>query len=108
METICHLAREKIEEDNPDIWSYIWGSNIFTVKQAYNSMIGYQEVHPHFAWIWKSSCQPKHEFFFWLLIHDRLNTRNLLKRKNMVLPSYDCVFNQCAQQEEDVTHLFWN
>jgi hypothetical protein len=58
-------------------------------------------VHPHFVWIWKSSFQPKHKFFFWLLIHDRINTRNLLKRKNMILPSYDCVFNQCCQQEEE-------
>jgi hypothetical protein len=108
MENFCQYAREKISENEIDKWSYIWGSNVFTVKQAYNAMIGYQEVQPHFVWIWKSSCQPKHKFFFWLLIHDRLNTRNLLKRKNMVLPSYDCVFNQCSHQEEDITHLFWN
>uniref|UniRef100_A0A0A8ZD98 Reverse transcriptase zinc-binding domain-containing protein n=1 Tax=Arundo donax TaxID=35708 RepID=A0A0A8ZD98_ARUDO len=35
--------------------------------------------------MWKSCAQGKHKFFFWLLLKDRLNTRNLLKRKNRVL-----------------------
>jgi hypothetical protein len=108
MEMICQSAREKISDDDSDKWSYIWGSNILSVKRAYNSLIGYQEVQLHFGWIWKSSCQPKHKFFFWLLLHDRLNTRNLLKRKNMTLSSYYCVQNHCHQQEEDMIHLFWN
>jgi hypothetical protein len=106
MESFCQLAREKIRENDSYKWSYIRGTNIFSVKQAYNSMIGYQEVEPRFGWIWKSSCQPKHKFFFWLLIHDILNTRNLLKRKNMSLPSYDCVLHHCSQQEETLIHLF--
>jgi hypothetical protein len=108
MEMICQTAREKISNDESDKWSYIWGSNTFSVHRAYNCLIGYQEAQPHFGWIWKSSCQPKHKFFFWLLLHDRLNTRNLLRRKNMTLPSYYCVQNLCHQQEEDITHLFWN
>jgi hypothetical protein len=106
MESICQTAREKLNDEDSDKWSYIWGTN-FSVKKAYNSLIGYQEVQPHFGWIWNSSCQSKHKFFFWLLLHDRLNTRNLLKRKKMILPSYDCVQINCHQQEEDITHLFW-
>jgi hypothetical protein len=62
MEMICQSAREKISDDDSDKWSYIWGSNILSVKRAYNSLIGYQEVQLHFGWIWKSSCQPKHKF----------------------------------------------
>jgi hypothetical protein len=43
--------------------------------------------------------------FFWLLLHDRLNTRELLRRKNMDLQDYSCVL--CTRNiEEDVLHLF--
>src|SRR4051812_11613899 len=91
------------ESDN---WSYIWGSNIFSVQKAYYSLSGYQSVQPHFSWLWKSSCQQKHKFFFWLLLLDRINTRNLLKRKLFTLASYECVFHGCTS-EETILHLFW-
>ena len=88
-----------------DIWQYIWGSNTFTSKQAYTHLMGSIEVHPIFGWIWRSSCQPKHKVFFWLVILDRVSTRNLLRRKHMVLPSYSCVL--CDDGiEESVDHLF--
>jgi hypothetical protein len=43
--------------------------------------------------------------FFWLLLHNRLNTRAMLRRKNMELDSYTCG-NCILQKEETVTHLF--
>lgn len=68
-------------------------------------MSGTAAVHPCYSWLWKSNVQPKHKVFFWLLIKDRLSTRGLLKRKNMELPSYDCVL--CASNtEETLEHLF--
>ena len=58
-----------------------------------------------FKWIWNSACQNKHKVFFWLLLHDRLSTRELLKKRNMALPSYFCVcFNLSV--EESLAHLF--
>ena len=76
------------------------------MKKAYCSLAGYQPVQPHLSWLWKSSCQQKHKFFFWLLLLDRLNTRNLLKRKCFSLASYDCVFQGCNSEETSL-HLFW-
>ena len=38
-------------------------------------------------WIWKSCVLPKHKFFFWLLLQDRLNTRDPLARKNFTVSS---------------------
>jgi hypothetical protein len=56
--------------------------------------------------MWVSKAQHKHKFFFWLFLRDRINTRNLLHRKHMFLPSYSCVL--CVQHvEEDVKHLFF-
>jgi hypothetical protein len=47
----------------------------------------------------------KNKVLFWLLLKDRLSTRNILKRKNRALPSYDCVLCQ-LQLEETLEHLF--
>lgn len=69
-------------------------------------MIGIRIIPPHFQWVWKSSCQPKHKVFFWMLLLDRVNTRNLLRRKTFYLESYNCALKSC-QQEETVFHLFW-
>lgn len=68
--------------------------------------MGVKVVPPQFQWIWNSSCQPKHKVLFWMLLHDRVNTRNLLRRKSFFLESYNCALMNC-QQEETVFRLFW-
>jgi predicted nucleic acid-binding Zn ribbon protein len=48
----------------------------------------------------------KHKVFYWLLIKNRLNTRSLIRRKNMNLYSYVCEL--CIHQfEEKLRHLFF-
>lgn len=61
-----------------DTWSYIGGNSNFSIVKAYNVLIGSGPTPPHFKWVCGSSCQSKHKVFFWLLLQDRLNTRNLL------------------------------
>jgi len=82
-----------------DLWSFIWGSIQFASNRAYSHMSGVRQVHLVYSWIWKSSCQPKPKVFFWLLLKDRLNTRELLKRKNMALEDYNCVLYHHAPVE---------
>jgi hypothetical protein len=72
----------------------------------YNVMIA-RHTPEIFSWIWKPACQVKHKFFFWMVLLDRLNRRNLLARKNFNLPSYSCATLQCSQ-EETLIHLFWD
>jgi hypothetical protein len=91
--------------DDPDKWLYIWNSSNFSVKKAYKQFKGQQTLHPAFSWLWKCSCQPKHKVFFWLLMMDRLSTRKLLKRKNMLLQDYSCILCN-ANVEESLFHLF--
>ena len=68
-------------------------------------MAGHSEIDSAFSWLWKSYYQPKHKVFFWLLIKDRLSTRNLLTRRNMELESYNCQLC-CLAVEESSDHLF--
>lgn len=89
-----------------DIWSYIWGTTCFSSKKAYSCLRGTFHASPLFKWLWQSRAQNKHKFFFWLLLKDRLNTRNMLRRRNMHLEEYCCVL--CVSNaEEDILHLFF-
>ncbi|WVZ97553.1 hypothetical protein U9M48_043079 [Paspalum notatum var. saurae] len=92
-------------QDDSDTWTYIWGNTQYSTKKAYVHLSGYRSVHPAFKWLWDSSCQNKHKVFFWLLLVDRLSTREILRRKSMHLPSYNCVLCHFGI-EESLTHLF--
>jgi hypothetical protein len=103
---LAQLLDELPDSDQSDAWTYSWGSPLFAPTKAYKHLIGTRQVHISFTWLWKCSTQKKHKAFFWLLLNDRLSTRNLLKRKNRVLPSYDCVLCHFLV-EETLDHLFW-
>jgi hypothetical protein len=92
-------------DKSADKWSYIWNSSKFLVKRAYKHLKGHSILHPVYKWLWNSSCENKHKVFFWLLINDRLSTRELLKRKNMELQDFSCVLCLGAV-EESLVHLF--
>ena len=88
-----------------DTWTYIWGSPIFSCSKAYKQLTGHALVPPPFRWLWKNCCQKKHKVFFWLLLKDRLNTWDLLRRKGMELQSHNCVL--CLQHsDETLEHIF--
>ena len=118
LQDICLNANQRIQDGEKDKWSYIWGSETFSCSKAYKVMIGYQPVLPHFFWIWNSSCQSKHKIFFWLLLHDRLNTRNLLRRKisscnhttvlhsNVTKKRHSCIFSGLVLLLRDADILY--
>jgi hypothetical protein len=91
--------------DSKDSWSYIWNSGLYSVKKAYKQLSGQSSPHPAFKWIWKSSCQNRHKVFFWLLLKDRISSRELLQRKNMALQDYSCVLCTNGLSESSI-HLF--
>jgi hypothetical protein len=41
--------------DADDVWSYIWGSPIFSSVKAYRQLIGPRQVHPFYSCLWKAS-----------------------------------------------------
>jgi hypothetical protein len=88
------------------ISGYIFGVLVFLLQSKSMKYIkGNQQAPPPFQWIWKSHCQDKHKVFFWLLLNDRLNTRNLLRRKQFNAPNVECVMYRHGV-EETIKHLF--
>jgi hypothetical protein len=88
-----------------DIWGFQWG-DFFSAKKVYEAILNPPEAAVPFRWIWKSCCLPKHKFFFWLLLMDRLNTKDLMTRKHFYVESTDCVLCQ-NDLYEDMIHLFF-
>jgi hypothetical protein len=90
-----------------DSWRLTDGNKEYSSKRVYEVLSSHDLAPAPMRWIWKSCVMPKHKFFFWLLLQDRLNTRNLLARKNFHLQSHDCVL--CADgADEDFMHLFFS
>jgi hypothetical protein len=88
-----------------DHWRYIWGSDNYSSQKAHMHFMGQTQVHPIYRHLWKSKCQPKHRVFYWLWLKNRLNIRDMLRRKNMTLESYSCE-NCLWKREETLYHLF--
>ena len=57
--------------------------------------------------IWKSAAMLRYKIFVWLILHERVNVRNLLLRKNFHLPNYNCEICNCSCEETSL-HLFWD
>ena len=100
------LLEEFPTSESNDIWTYSWG-------KAYTSAQFYSRIHRNiycpkvFHWLWKSACTMSMKMFAWLLIRDRLNTKDLIKRRHWrVTEDYTCA--SCPTNSyEDREHLFF-
>lgn len=102
----CLVLQLQANSDEVDSWSYPWPGSNFMVTKAYIFSKGIILISLVFKWMWHSQVAGEIKFFFWLLLKDRLNTRGLLRRKNMYLDEYTCVLCQLSA-EETLEHLFF-
>ena len=91
----------------------------FTCKSFFVSLLSVESLlrfHP-FKFIWKSSIPYRVKVFAWLVVHGKVNTCDLVQRRNpnMALSPSWCVL--CRKQNETIDHLlmhcetatkFWN
>jgi hypothetical protein len=85
------------------------GNAEYSSSKFYN--LRYSNIQPPkpFIWIWSSKCSNKIKVFGWLILMDRLNVRNILRRKKHKLKrkGYSCVL--CPRNREETTfHLFFS
>ena len=84
---------------------FTYGGRIIILVPEHKQLKGHMEVHPLGCGNRLVSWSTK--YFFWLLLQDKLSTRGVLRRRNMVLDDYTCV--GCGVGvEETVDHLFLN
>ena len=94
-----------------DIWVYQWNHGLYSSRKYCRRH--FQSVTPHapYCWMQKTKCMPKIKFFTWLLLSDRLNRRDLLRRRHntskkdifvyyarKTLMKHCCIFSQSANQ----------
>lgn len=101
-------ASVNLQDETPDEWKCVWGHQ-FTAAKYYTFCFRDDQADVAFAWIWKTCCNMKWKVFAWLLLVDRLNTRNMLRRRHFVVTDndYKCVLC-AARPEETLTHLFFS
>jgi hypothetical protein len=94
------------QQDDLDSWAFICGNVVYSSLKYYQFTFRNIQPENSILWIWKSKCMPKIKLFSWLLLNDKLNTRNMLKRRRKYLESgYNCVL--CREgMEETREHLF--
>lgn len=101
---VAFLRTQQLARRN-SLMTFIWGSITFSSSKTSKVLIGHGTIHPAFKWLWKTSCQCKHRVFFWLLLKDRLSTRNMLRSKNLKLENLNRVLCP-GNAEETAQHLF--
>jgi hypothetical protein len=100
------LMQQNPVTGSKDEWTHCWGGNYASIK-FYSHNHEHIKVPKVYKWIWQSSCMMKTKVFAWLLLVDRLNTRDLLQRRHWnVTDLYHCEL--CPMHvHEDRIHLFF-
>ena len=96
------------ERDSADSWVCTLGGK-FSASKYYNHYFRETIADEAFLWLWKAKSPIKFKLFGWLLLVDRLNTRNMLKRRHYTVVDniYTCMMCQ-NPPEEMVEHLFFS
>lgn len=91
-----------------DSWTYCWGNGNYQSTNIYR--LPYQAISPPapIRNVWTTKCSKKIKVFMWLLFKDRLNKRNILRRKNQKMEGNDYKVLCALRSEETAFHLFFS
>jgi hypothetical protein len=111
---LCRFRRFKninsYNSSSNNSWEYIWGGGGHSYVASKSYHLPYNHMHPPrpFIWIWDSKCSNKLKVFSWLLMMDRLNVRNIVRRKKFKLEGNDYSCPLCPDNNEEITfhHFF--
>ena len=94
------------DEEGVDNWSPIWGDK-YSSKRFYSYAFKELDAHPIFKIIWKCKCSPRVKFFAWLILVDRLNTKDMLQRRHLNIQGTPTCVMCAAGSLETIEHLFF-
>jgi hypothetical protein len=76
--------RGEYNEEQSDVWTCNWSRGLYAASKFYKRSFQDIQAQPPFLWIWQGKCMPKLKFFAWLLLVDRLNTRDVPRRRKNI------------------------
>jgi hypothetical protein len=71
-----------LTDETKDTWLVEKGNGQYKPSLIYRLHFGSVLNHTPSVWLWKSKCTSKHKFFAWLILHDRINTKDMLLRRH--------------------------
>jgi hypothetical protein len=102
------LQSQALDEESTDTWIYQWGNATYSSSKVYKLAFQNLPEHPVFSWLWKSKCTPRVKFFAWLVLVDRLNTKTMLRRRNLYAEDDAHCILCTGRIDEDLDHLFFD
>ena len=87
-----------------DVWTYSWGNAIYSSQKLYKKAFTSITPPDPFRWIWRTKLSKKIKVFIWLLLRDRINSRNLLKRKHFIDENEEANCVMCHPAPEETTY----
>jgi hypothetical protein len=106
LEQLKFLMDRNPLSDQEDAWSYVWGGKYTAAKF-------YAEIHKHiqvpgvYKWLWKSCCTLKTKVFAWLVLRDRINTRDMLLRRHWKVTD-DMHYELCPGRIWNYLQIDWS
>jgi hypothetical protein len=76
------LHNTSLNYEANDSWIFKLGNKGFKPSKVYIQYFAHIDTDQSSCWIWKSKCTSKHNFFSWLILHDRINTKDMLLRRH--------------------------
>ena len=105
---VLQQIRAQVPSSNAhDSWSCSWNFRQFSYAKMYKHLMGQSDSSILFKWIWKCASRIRHKIFLSIVMHDIINTRNLLERGKFNMETYECVL--CSEAiEETALHILWD
>lgn len=90
-----------------DEWITCWGDTSFNSVKFYKFYFRNLSLPQYITKIWRTKCMMKHKVFAWLILMDRVNTRDMLCRRHFNIgEDHSCLLCD-TQPLETNKHLFF-
>lgn len=107
LEGLRTLAQSFELSEDTDMRIFCWGSSMYSSAKLCKLAFLTMQTPAVFHLVWKSKVTPRVKFFAWLILLDRLNTKNMLARRNFNMQSNSLCFICDDSTEETIDHLFF-
>jgi hypothetical protein len=103
----AQLDSFRLQPSEHDEWKTIWNDGAYSSSRYYKHCFKDQKASLVFSWIWKSKVMLRIRVFAWLMVSDRLNTRDMIRRRHWNVTDVFHYVLCPTHTTEDWQHLFF-